>query len=67
MKEQFDETVELETKLKELEVEEVKGCVRSFERTVWYKKIANLSLFVAIMAAGTASFWGGHQPKEPKM
>lgn len=43
MKEQFDETVELETKLKELEVEEVKGCVRSFERTVWYKKIANLS------------------------
>lgn len=31
------------------------------------KKIANLSLFVAIMAAGTASFWGGHQPKEPKM
>ena len=43
MKEQVDETVELETKLKELEVEEVKGCVRSFERTVWYKKIANLS------------------------
>ena len=31
------------------------------------KKIANLSLFVAIMAAGTASFWGGHQPKEPQM
>lgn len=31
------------------------------------KKIANLSLFVAIMAAGTASFWGGHQPKEPQI
>ena len=43
MKEQFGEAVELETKLKELEVEEIKECVRSFEHTAWYKKIANLN------------------------
>lgn len=29
--------------------------------------IASLSLCVAVMAAGTASFWGGHQPKEPEI
>lgn len=31
------------------------------------KYIASLSLYVAVLAAGTASFWGGHQPEEPKI
>lgn len=31
------------------------------------ESIASLSLCVAVMAAGTASFWGGHQPEEPEM
>lgn len=43
VKEQFGETGEWETKLKELEYEEVKGAIFSFEHTVWYKKIANLN------------------------
>jgi len=30
------------------------------------RHIASLSLCVAALAAGTASFWGGHQPEEPK-
>lgn len=42
MKEQFGETVEVETKLRELEEEEIKTYIVSFQRTVWYKKIANL-------------------------
>lgn len=31
------------------------------------KHIASLSLCVAVLAAGTASFWGGHQPEEPDL
>lgn len=42
LSEQFGETVELDVKLKELEEEEVKSCIRSFHQTVWYKKISNL-------------------------
>lgn len=42
MKEQFGETVEVETKLRELEEEETKTYIVSFQHTVWYKKIANL-------------------------
>lgn len=42
MKEQFGETVEVETKLRELEEEEIKTYIVSFQHTVWYKKIANL-------------------------
>lgn len=31
------------------------------------KKIASLSLCIAVLVAGTASFWGGHQPEEPDL
>lgn len=42
LSEQFGETVEVDVKLKELEDEEIKSCIRAFHQTVWYKKIANL-------------------------
>lgn len=31
------------------------------------KCIAGISLNVAMSAVDTASFWGGHQPKEPHL
>lgn len=31
------------------------------------KQIASLSLCIAVLVAGTASFWGGYQPEEPDL
>lgn len=41
VQEEFGETTVLEIKLKELEEEEVKSCIRAFRQTVWHKRLAH--------------------------